>query len=144
MTSIQGLIDQHEHLDALAARLEACVAGPSSAAGEAVMLKMLLSVDLAEHLAGEDEGLYAPLLASGDTIAIGPISRMRDELAALRVDWAAYLHEWSDDAVEQDWDGFADETHTMMARLRARIQRENEHLIPLALQRSALPFRAAA
>ena len=143
MTSVERLISEHEHLDALATRLEECVAATAPDAELAVTLKARLSVSLADHLSGEDSTLYPRLVASAEPALVDTAHMMQNELAVLKLDWATYLSEWSDDVVEADWAAFGEDTRAMMARLRARIARENACLVPIALQRSMVRLRAA-
>lgn len=143
MTSVEDLIGEHEQLTALAERLESCVrhaCDPSTA----IALKTELSIALGAHLACEDRDLYDRLASSGNVALTAASLDYRGDLAILAVDWEVYLREWCDDAVETDWDTFADHTRSMMIRLRNRIRRENEQLFPLALQQSILQLRAAA
>lgn len=138
MTTIYSLIQEHERLTVLASRIVTAVAGTRDTAADAIGLKVQLSAELAAHLASEDACLYEPMIASGDMGCIGPADGLRRELEMLRDDFAVYVGKWSDDAVMQDWDRFADETRAIMTRLSARIERENSHLFPLALQKSTI------
>ena len=142
--NIDQLIKEHDYLDALAAELESCLSLPSDAASDAISIRARFSAELATHLAGEDSAIYGRSAASNDNRLIDEADQMQRELEALRIDWFAYLSEWTDDVIEGDWETFGIETRVMMARLRTRIQRENACLLPLALQRSVLRLKAAA
>jgi hypothetical protein len=142
--NIAQLIKEHEYLDALAARLEVCLCHPVSAADDAVAIRAEFSAELATHLAAEESAIYGRAAASNDDRLIDEADQMQRELDVLRVDWMAYLSEWTDDVIQGDWETFAAETRTMMARLSSRIARENACLLPLALQRSVLRLKAAA
>lgn len=144
MTSVEQLIVEHEELEAIAAQLEEQVRRAEPNMPAVLALRARLSVELNNHLIGEDAALYPKLAASNDATMSGAADSFQSELATLKVDWAAYLEEWCDDAIDSDWPNFAEETLAMMARLKTRIARENACLIPAALQRSVVRLRAAA
>lgn len=144
MTSVEQLIVEHEELEAIAIQLEEQVRRIEPNLTTVLALKARLSLQLNNHLTGEDTALYPKLSASNDAGLADAADCMQAELGALKIDWSAYLEEWCDDAIDSDWASFAEETRTMMARLRARIARENGCLIPAALQRSVVRLRAAA
>jgi hemerythrin-like domain-containing protein len=143
MTSVEQLIVEHEELDALAFQLEEEVRRATPNLVTVLALRARFSVELNNHLIGEDAALYPRLAASNDATLAGAADSFQSELATLKVDWMAYLEEWCDDAIASDWTNFAQETLTMMTR-RTRIARENACLIPVALQRSFVRLRAAA
>lgn len=142
MLSFERLIQEHELLLLMAHGLEACVAAAPDAV-RAVRLRTDFSIALATHLRAEDARLYPRLAQSANSRAVGASETFLSELDTLKIDWNAYLEGWPDDAIASDWATFADETRTMMIRLRARIDRENACLYPVALQNSALRLRAA-
>lgn len=142
LLSFQSLIQEHELLDLIAGQLEDCVDVVEPNAPTAMRLKANLSTALADHLGSEDVALYPRLARSADPKLVGAAETFACELAALKVDWSIYLEEWSDDVIESDWATFAHETRAMMARLRARMARENACLYPAALRGSALTLRA--
>jgi hemerythrin-like domain-containing protein len=144
MTSVEQLILEHEELDAIAVQLEEQVRQAEPSLAVVLALRARLSVDLNNHLSGEDAALYPKLAASSNCGLAGAADSFQSELATLKADWMAYLEEWCGDAIASDWTNFAQETLAMMARLRARIARENTCLIPAALQRSMVSLRAAA
>jgi len=144
MTSVERLIVEHEALEAIAIQLEEQVRRAEPSLSLVLALRARLSVELANHLTGEDATLYPRLAAANDASLAEAVDSFGCELSALRADWTAYLDEWCGDAIESDWASFAEETLAMMSRLRTRIARENACLIPAALQRSMVRLRTAA
>lgn len=143
MLTLQSLIHEHELLDVMAGGLEACVASAVPDPVTAIRLKAQFSVALSTHLRNEDARLYPRLARSADPKVVGASKAFQSELATLASDWTAYLEEWSDDAVASDWETFRQHTRSMMARLRARMARENACLYPIALQDSVVRLKAA-
>ena len=144
MTSVERLILEHEALEAIALRLEDQVRKREPNLALVLALRAQLSVELSNHLTGEDETLYPRLAAANDASLAEAAGTFGCELETLRADWNAYLDEWCSDAIESDWTSFAEETLALMSRLRSRIARENACLIPATLQRSMVRLRTAA
>ncbi len=130
MHNYDTLIGEHEAMDRLALRLSAMAAGPERA-DAALELRSELSLMLEDHLRAEDPGIYDRLMTPQASAAF------RGSFALLADDWVDYLRGWDIEAITIDWDVFAQETVTMMGRLRARIADENRVLHLLALGAAA-------
>lgn len=87
---------------------------------------------LATHLAHEDCEIYPQLVGGDDPAAAAIGMHLRCEYHYLTGDWNLYLLRWKPARIAADWLGFAAETAEMMARLQARIEREDALLYPLA------------
>ncbi len=143
MQDYQTLIAEHDRLDGFAINMMAIVAGPRNPDG-AIAARATLSIDLEDHLSREDSFLYDRLLEKeGDAFsqAVGAFHR---DFANLTRDWVDYLRGWDADRVSADWSSFAQDTLSIMHRLRERIAAENDLLYPLALERGHIRLRAAA
>ncbi|MBX9796098.1 hemerythrin domain-containing protein [Sphingomonas sp.] len=90
-----------------------------------------LRVALAEHLAHEDSELYPQLVGGADPAAAAIGMHLRCEYDYLTGDWNLYLLHWRPARIAADWAGFVEDSRAMMARLDARIARENALLYPL-------------
>ncbi len=132
----------HTEMDALAAALDDIVQSPTPKVDEAVACRGKLSTLLDYHLACEGRSIYPALAASQEHAVVTAGEDFVRELEALSIDWQAYLKEWTTDVIGFDWGGFAGETRSMMARLRDRIDRETQSLLPLAVRVSAIPLKA--
>ena len=99
---------------------------------ELAAVRGMLRDTLTRHLRCEDWALYPRLRASGDGEAVRLEATFVDEMGHIAGDFAAYDARWTAEAVEADWDGFRAETAAVLAALGRRIDRENEHLYPVA------------
>ncbi|MFM9827107.1 MAG: hemerythrin domain-containing protein [Sphingomonas sp.] len=142
LSSVEALMTEHTAMDALAATLDAIVQSPAPNVDEAVACRGKLSTLLDYHLACERKSIYPALAASDEHAVVSVGNDFVRELEFLSIDWQAYLKEWTTDVITFDWGGFAGETRSMMARLRDRIDRETQFLLPLAVRVSAIPLKA--
>lgn len=143
MPSLEDLINEHELLALLAGALARAVDAEPPEFDQVLAARTRLSVALTLHLRREQEVIYPAIDGSDDIAAMHTARQFALELDTLSEDWEAYLREWSDDCVEQGWIAFRSETERMMARLMARIGREDAILYPLAFGKGRIPLRAA-
>ena len=95
-------------------------------------LKLSLSRQLIAHLTSEDLLIYPRLCKNADPHIAQIAMRFVDELGGLREsvkEWSAY---WSYDRAVAAWPAFRSVTGQLLAKLTARIERENRELYPLA------------
>lgn len=141
LASVEALMDEHAAMLGLASALDVLVQTPTPQVDEAVACRGQLSTLLDYHMAHEGGAIYPALAASSEYAVVSAGAELVHELHLLTVDWQAYLKEWTTDVIAYDWPGFAHETRVMMGRLRDRIDRETQSLLPLAVQVSAIPLK---
>lgn len=128
----QRLMREHDELIVLVGAVEAVVAAEAPAPAAALQALAALRLAIDAHLAEEDAHIY-PRLAGSASLAEQAIGlQLIAEFRHLTGDWSLYLLRWKPAPIARDWAGFARDTREMMARLRARVARENALLYPLA------------
>lgn len=140
--NFQALMREHDRLGGMAAELERLVAAPCPDMGVLLALRASMSAEFFRHVIHEDKVVYPEMMACGSPDVAETAQRFADEFESLRESWTAYLDEWSPECIAGDWDDFGAETRALTARLRVRIQRENEELYTRALQAGAIRLRA--
>ena len=136
------LVEEHDRIDGMAASFLDLVEAAIPDMEALVALRARLSADVMRHLAHEDSFIYPEMIAHGSECVARTARQFVDEFDDLRRDWSAYLEEWTPECILSDWQGFCDETRSIMARLRHRVQQENRILYPMALQAGAIRLRA--
>ncbi len=143
MQNFHTLINEHDHLDGLAAQLME-IARTTRDVGAALAARADLSISLHDHISREDSFIYDRIINTGDTAFAETVAEFRQKFDHLAADWSDYLVLWDSECIAADWDGFAEETLVMMQRLRARIADENRLLYPSALHGNHIRLRPAA
>lgn len=87
---------------------------------------------LTQHLKREDWLLYPKLRSSQRPELRELATRFSDELGGLEDRFAAYGRQWTTTRIGEDWPGYRAATGPLLRDLRARIQREETELYPLA------------
>lgn len=140
--SYQRLLAEHDAIEALAASLEAVLAGAASNAAAAVALLEGLTLAIEEHHRGE-QAVYCRLRASGGPAAAELIEGLAPHCDAQDAEWQTYIGDWGPDCIAADWEVFRGETIAVLARLHERLRKEASTIYPVALQRGAIRLRAA-
>lgn len=131
-TNSEILRKEHASLRRQVAALNRLAEAEAAAPAAALDALDQLRADIDSHLGHEDHLVY-PRLVEGDDIAAQAIGlALISEFRFLTGDWQLYTRRWTGARIAADWAGFAAETKAMMARLRARIDREDALLYPLA------------
>lgn len=128
---VEGLRRQHDDIAAIAADLMRLVKTADEPRPVAA-LRWGLTRALLTHLAVEDRYLYPGMIAQGGTQGALVASRFQTEMGDLAERFTAYMTEWKDDRIAQDWAGFRAATRLILGALSRRIAHENETLYPLA------------
>ncbi|HEX6958680.1 MAG TPA: hemerythrin domain-containing protein [Ferrovibrio sp.] len=90
---------------------------------------------LSTHLSVEDHTLYPTLLAAGDRNLATMATRYQNEMGDLYKSYMEFWQRWrTSGALHREIDRFLPEARQIFARLRARIEREDRELYPLADQ----------
>lgn len=140
-TSYKQLITEHDAIEAAANALLAAVdKGYASSTDLAVQLHTLAIV-VEDHVERED------LIIAGldETQLSGPwIEAWRegaDAFVRLKSDWTKFLKAWNAEAIQDDRIGFKADAHTILGRLRDRVQLETRAFYATALQTGAIGIR---
>ena len=136
--NFQLLIEEHDRIDTMAASFETLVTSSVPDMETLISLRAHLSAEVVRHLAHEDSFIYPEMIEHGSERIARTAQQFVDEFDELRRDWVIYLEEWTSECILGDWQGFCDETHSIMARLRHRVKQENKILYPMALQTGAI------
>jgi hypothetical protein len=139
--SYEKLIAEHGLIDAALARLAVLVKDDTPDLDGVTLALSNLSHELSTHLAHEDGFIYARMIGSSRPEGEAVASAFVAEFAALRHDWGLYLGEWNRECIAADWQNFRHETHSMAARLAARVAAENELLYTMALRIGVIALR---
>jgi hypothetical protein len=142
MQNIGRLIEEHKALGGLIEKLLAVAGSASSDGAEAYDALRAFACQLEAHLAAEATFIYADHMRASHAPLDHAVERFEADFADLKCEWSTYLHEWTEDNICVDRDGFADATAWMMERMLARIEAENAVLYPLALQHGRISLRA--
>ncbi|WP_414900906.1 hemerythrin domain-containing protein [Sphingomonas flavalba] len=122
----------HAELERLCADMIALVdrPAPGDIAGIAA-LRWQLARRITAHLALEDEYIYRPA-ADGTLPRLGAAAAaVKDELGELYAAYQAHIARWPGYRLTADWATFRAEATALLARLQARIRREDAELYPL-------------
>lgn len=87
---------------------------------------------LIAHLAIEDKWLYPALIRDGSPRASTMALNFQREMGGLAAAFNAYMLEWSEDRITNEWEAFQTATWALIEALDLRIRRENDELYPLA------------
>lgn len=142
MVDFETLMREHDMLGTLADRLSA-LAADRPCGSETAAVRASLAAALDHHLGKEDRDIYPRLAASADQATSTAAREMNDDYDALTAAWAAYMRRWPAAPQPAERADFTAATQTLMARLKARIARENNLLYPLALRGGHIRLRAA-
>ena len=138
----ETLMKEHDALSALADAFDRAITTSGVASDAVLEMRDRLSRAVLAHIAKEDSAVYPLLIAGKDAAAAAAAHEVVRECRDLMSDWAEYCEAWTGARAVADWSGFVAETQALLARLRARISRENELLYPLALRASHIRLRA--
>lgn len=95
---------------------------------------------LLDHLAHEDDELYAGMIAAGGIA--GTLARQfQEEMGTIGERFHGFVEAWTGGRIAADWDGFTEEAESLMAVLSRRMTAEETRLYPL-LARTAQRFAA--
>jgi len=139
---IARLKQQHEDLQALTARLDAIVRAPSLDRQPLAQLRLEMSSLLREHLALEEQLIYAPLRTHPEAGA--EMRRSDDDLRERRMTYSAHVSSWTPDRIVADWSQYRREVTALTRGLVTRIAYENDVLYPLFHRLFPQSRRAAA
>ena len=136
--------EHHGEVRTLAARIESqldagrIAAAPADIAGDVVKLFGKFSV----HLTIEDQALYPRLAQNPNAEVRRMANAFQSEMGGLKGRFDAYRTAWPGPvAIAKDPARFIQETRTVLALLKTRIDREDKQLYPLAeLSNAAAPI----
>lgn len=104
----------------------------ASNAAEARSLLAQLSGKLKVHLSMEDKNMYPKLQESADPNVKGKAQKFIDEMGGIAQAFTDYTGRWPNAiAIQQNPDGFIQETKGIFAVLADRIHKEESELYPL-------------
>ena len=137
----QDLINDHDQIDSLAAKLERAVdaEGPGDVPVGALLGQLEQLV--AAHLTKEDSFIYPALVGSTDPVGA---SGLIVDFEILKQDWQTYLATWQDEMAIRRWPAFQEDTRDMLHRLRERVMQESGLLYSLALREGLITMTPAA
>lgn len=122
---------QHEELLALGTQYERELAKDAPDLAALAKCRWTLARLVSAHLAYEAAHLYPSLeRAGGRSSEVG--RAMSAEMAEIGAQLGDHVRKWTSDAIVRDWATFASTSKALMAALRARIEREDRDLYPLA------------
>ena len=132
MLIMQKLSDDHAELDRLCGEMATLIDSPEPCDLTAIAtLRWRMARLVTQHLALEDHHIYTPA-------ARDPLSRLgkaaetlKAELGTLYADYQAHIATWPGEKMTAQWSVFRPEALALLARLRARIRRENADLYAL-------------
>ncbi|BBE32555.1 hemerythrin domain-containing protein [Sphingosinicella microcystinivorans] len=93
---------------------------------------------LIAHLAIEDKWLYPALIRDGAAQVSALAQTFQRDMGGLAAAFNAYMLEWTEDRITNEWEAFQTATWALIEALDLRIRRENEELYPLAEGEMAL------
>jgi hypothetical protein len=127
---MQKLKEQHRQIKALAGRLRELLAeGHPAENSDLVQVRLALSVLLRDHLALEEELIYAPLRSLGTHAEI--VQQSDQELQAMRENYSRHIREWPASRIEPQWSGYGKEVLKLIGATERRIQFEEMQIYPL-------------
>lgn len=135
MARTDTLRRQHEAAVALVGEIERRIGSYRSAADVHPILLGLAKLDglLRIHFAQEDRSLYPAMISNPDPQVAGTAAAYREEMGGLGMAFAQYVARWSGSgSIAGNFPLFRDESVSVFAALADRIERENNHLYPLA------------
>ena len=147
MIRIETLLGQHDEALAMAQRLLALVDNleASRPIGPVVLQFNHLFGLLRVHLAHENVGLYAELMASPDLQVMRTAQRHLNETADLAARLECFALQWCNAArIAGRIEEFREEMNDLMLALAVRFEQEGRCLYPLAATVAATPRRNAA
>jgi hypothetical protein len=127
------LLRDHAAIDALAAHLTRLLDGAADPDALSLTLDQLVAT-VADHLALENEMIYAFAMRSQPGTGPEAIAAMRGEYDRLRTQWNEYVFQWTPAMIAEDRPAFERATRAMLPRLRDRVRLENQLLFHLSLQ----------
>jgi hemerythrin-like domain-containing protein len=132
------LIDDHDHIERLAAQLEHSVKNDpvDHASVDSVLGELATVVD--DHLKKEDSFIYPQLAASADP---ADATSLIVEFEEIKRDWEIYLSSWKEGQAANDWNGFAASSIGMLERLRKRVMKETGLLYSMALREGLIDMK---
>lgn len=87
---------------------------------------------LIAHLAIEDKWLYPALIRDGSTRASTMALNFQREMGGLIAAFNAYMLDWNEDRITNEWEAFQTATWKLVEALDLRTRRENAQLYSLA------------
>jgi hypothetical protein len=126
---------QHEELGGLALEIEDAITGPGFPANAREVRRMMARFKgkLVVHSTMENEALYPRLLEHADPDVRASAQRLFNELGGIYDAFALHHARWSTvELISIDPHTFVRHTQEVFARLRLRVERENDELYPLA------------
>lgn len=142
--SYERLIAEHGRIDMALGHLQRLIDEEVADSPAVVIALSDLSRELTGHLDYEDSFIYPRMISSANPQAVATAQEFAEDFAELSADWGLYLGEWNSECIDGDWQGFRDETRSIVSRLADRIRAENELLYAAALQVNAIRLRKAA
>jgi hypothetical protein len=128
---VERVLQEHSALTQASSHIESILIAGADRDCELFASLSQYATLLAEHLLGEHDVLQGAANRRGGHIS-GYATTMLTELDALRSDWEEYLTIWNEEKAADDWPSFAEQSAAILARIRRRIQRENELLLSLS------------
>ena len=127
------LRNEHDLLLALANDLEAVCSAPRPDGFTPLSILLERFYQLLQiHLLREDSILYPRMLAGSDQNAATVAAAFQAELGSVDSHVARFEKEWTPGEISGRWPAFCQDIRVLLEELRARIERENDELYPLA------------
>jgi hypothetical protein len=126
---------QHDAAVALVGDIQRKIGSYRGAADVHAILLSLAKLDglLRIHFAQEDRSLYPAMISNPDPQVADTAAAYQQEMGELGMAFAKYVARWSGSgSIAGNFPLFRDESASVFAALADRIERENNHLYPLA------------
>lgn len=133
MDNIEAFRAEHRELARLMDRYGEMLAGREPPAALPFLhFRREFGRSLKQHLKREDWLLYPRLQASSCPEVRNVAQRLCAEIGAFEAAFGLYERRWNSTQICEDWEGYRQESATMIRRLRSRIDAEERELYPLA------------
>ncbi|MBB4632416.1 hemerythrin domain-containing protein [Sphingosinicella soli] len=127
---IQTLRKQHDEIGKVSEGLINAVIARDRL--EVAKCRWWLARVLIAHLAVEDKWLYPALIRDGSARTSTMAADFQREMGGLAAAFNAYMLDWTEDRITNEWEAFQTATWALVEALDLRVRRENIELYPLA------------
>jgi hypothetical protein len=135
---LDTLLDGHRTLRSLAGKIEAILDGPAPKDQIKLgQLRWAFTREIMKHLTLEERHVYDLLIANPSPAVRATAASFKDSLGALYADYQKHMQRWQSPTAA-DWPVYSAATRSLIARLRKRMNDEEQQLYSL-IGRSDLP-----
>jgi hypothetical protein len=132
MSELSKLHEDHTKLAKLFRDLGQFIERPSAPPQiELFELRRQLASTLLAHLKLEDWALYPRLIDSGNAEIAAAAQAFKEEMGGLAPAFLAYADKWTANSISDNWEGYCEDTRTILDALVQRVTREDRELLPL-------------